>query len=60
MKKQKPSKKSKTESVFKVYNGSAVHVKMPKSPRSIEEICSSGSVLASGTSINSLINDIRK
>ena len=60
MKKRKPSKKSKIESAFKVYNGSAVYMKMPKSSRSIEEICSSGSVLASGTSINSLINDIRK
>jgi len=58
MNKKKVAKKS--ESAFKRYNGSAVYVKMPKSSRSIEEICSEGSILAAGSSINGIINDIRK
>ena len=59
---EKRKKRAKEiESIFKVYNGSAVLYSTPKtSNKSISQICSIGSTTAAGTSIGSLLNEVRK
>lgn len=61
MKEKRKKRKKQIESIFKVYNGSAVEYHAPKaSNKSISQICSAGSAIAKGTSIGELINEIRK
>lgn len=51
----------KIEAIFKVYNGSAIVYHTPKtSNKSISQICSTGATLAKGTTINSLLSEVRK
>lgn len=61
MKEKRKKRRKQIESIFKVYNGSAVEYHAPKtSNKSISQICSAGSAIAKGTSIGELISEIRK
>jgi len=54
-------KNKKVDSVFKVYNGTAVRFYTPhSSKKSIAEICSSVKPIPKSLHINKLINDARK
>ena len=61
MKERRKKRLEKIESIFKIYNGSAVtyHTQKP-SNKSIQQICSMGATIAFGTSVNSLLNEVRK
>ncbi len=61
MEEKRKRREKQIESIFKLYNGSAVVYHTPKiSSKSIAQICSSGSHIAKGISINELINEARK
>jgi len=49
------------EAIYKVYNGSAIiyHTPQPSS-KSISQICSRGAKLAPGTTVSSLLDEVRK
>lgn len=58
---KRKKRQKQIEAIFKVYNGSAVVYNSPQtSKKSVFQICSTGSAIVTGTSVGSLINDIRK
>jgi len=60
MEKRKKREKE-IKAIFKVYNGSAVVYNAPQSSdKSISQICSTGATLAKGTTLNTLLNEVRK
>ena len=61
MAEKRRKRQKEIESIFKVYNGSAVAYHPPTSSnKSISQICATGSKIVAGTSIGSLINVVRK
>ena len=48
------------EAIYKVYNGSAIIYQTPQSSnKSISQICSTGATLAPGTTVSSLLNEVK-
>lgn len=61
MKEKRAKRQKAIEAIFKVYNGSAVtYIPSSSSDKSVAKICSSGATIAKGTSIGSLINEVRR
>ena len=61
MEEKRKKREKQIEAIFKVYNGSAVVYRAPKiSSKSVAQICSTGSRIAKGTSINELIDEARQ
>ena len=48
------------EAIYKVYNGSAIIYHTPSSNKSVSQICSTGTKLAAGMTIRTLLNEVRK
>lgn len=49
------------EAIYKVYNGSVILYQAAQpSSKSISQICSTGAKLATGTTVSSLLNEVRK
>ncbi|MFH0772329.1 MAG: hypothetical protein V1933_06890 [Candidatus Omnitrophota bacterium] len=61
MKEKREKRQRAIDAIFKVYNGSAVaYTPSSSSNKSVAKICSSGATIAKGTSISSLINEVRQ
>jgi len=58
---KRKKREKEIKAIFKVYNGSAVVYHTPQSSdKSISQICSTGATLAKGTTLNTLLNEVRK
>lgn len=61
MQEKRVRRAAQIESIFKVYNGSAVSYHAQKtSSQSVSDLCKNGSKVAKNTTIGKLIDEVRK